>query len=74
MNSDEATIAIMGKELSARHDRIPIDQLRFLPDNPRVYAAIREMPASTISPTTRNKSASTSGYSGNRASRTLCPR
>ena len=44
MNPDETTIAIMGQEVSARHDQIAIDQLRFLPDNPRVYAAIREMP------------------------------
>ena len=44
MNSDETTIAIMGKDVPARHDLIPIEQLHFLPDNPRVYAAIREMP------------------------------
>ena len=43
MNPDETTIAIMGKHVPARHERIPIDQLHFLPDNPRVYAAIREM-------------------------------
>ena len=43
MNSDETTIAIMGQHVPARHERIPIDQLHFLPDNPRVYAAIREM-------------------------------
>ena len=43
MNPDETTIAIMGQHVPARHERIPIDQLRFLPDNPRVYAAIREM-------------------------------
>ena len=44
MNPDETTIAIMGQHVSARHELIPIDQLHFLPDNPRVYAAIREMP------------------------------
>ena len=44
MNPDETTIAIMGQHVPARHERIPIDQLHFLPDNPRVYAAIREMP------------------------------
>lgn len=43
MNPDETTIAIMGQHVPARHERIPINQLRFLPDNPRVYAAIREM-------------------------------
>ena len=43
MNPDETTIAIMGQHVPARHERIPIDQLHFLPDNPRVYAAIREM-------------------------------
>lgn len=43
MNPDETTIAIMGEDVPARHDRIAIDELRFLPDNPRVYAAIREM-------------------------------
>ena len=44
MKSDETTIAIMGKHVPARHERIAIDKLHFLPDNPRVYAAIREMP------------------------------
>ena len=44
MNPDETTIAIMGQHVPARHESIPIDQLHFLPDNPRVYAAIREMP------------------------------
>ncbi len=43
MNPDETTIAIMGQHVPARHERIPIDKLHFLPDNPRVYAAIREM-------------------------------
>ena len=43
MNPDETTIAIMGQHVPARHERVPIDQLHFLPDNPRVYAAIREM-------------------------------
>lgn len=43
MNPDETTIAIMGEHVPARHERIAIDRLRFLPDNPRVYAAIREM-------------------------------
>jgi len=43
MNPDETTIAIMGQHVPARHERIAIDQLYFLPDNPRVYAAIREM-------------------------------
>ena len=43
MNPDETTIAIMGQQVPARHEEIPIDQLHFLPDNPRVYATIREM-------------------------------
>ena len=46
MKSDETTIAIMGKHVPARHERIAIDKLLFLPDNPRVYAAMREMPDS----------------------------
>ena len=43
MNPDETTIAIMGQNVPARHEQVAIDQLDFLPDNPRVYAAIREM-------------------------------
>ena len=43
MNPDETTIAIMGQNVPASHEQIGIDLLRFLPDNPRVYAAIREM-------------------------------
>lgn len=43
MNPDKTTIAIMGKHVPASHEWMPIDQLHFLPDNPRVYAAIREM-------------------------------
>ena len=43
MSTDNPTIAIMGDAVPARHDRIDIHQLHFLPDNPRVYAAIREM-------------------------------
>ena len=44
MKPDETTIAIMGENVPARHEQRKIDQLLFLPDNPRVYAAIREMP------------------------------
>lgn len=44
MNTDETTIAIMGEDVSARHELLSIYTLHFLPDNPRVYAAIREMP------------------------------
>lgn len=44
MNADETTIAIMGEDVPARHELLSIDTLHFLPDNPRVYAAIREMP------------------------------
>ena len=40
---DGTTIAIMGDKITATHDEKPIDQLLFLPDNPRVYAAIRDM-------------------------------
>ena len=43
MNADHTIIAIMGENVSARHEVIPIDKLNFLPDNPRVYATIREM-------------------------------
>ena len=43
MKPDETTIAIMGQEIPARHELVAIEQLQFLPDNPRVYAAIREM-------------------------------
>lgn len=43
MTRDETTIAIMGEEVPADHQWRNIDELRFLPDNPRVYAAIREM-------------------------------
>ena len=44
MNPDETTIAIMGEDVPARHELMEIDKLHFLPDNPRVYASIREMP------------------------------
>ena len=43
MKPDQTTIAIMNEHVPARHERMPIGQLQFLPDNPRVYAAIREM-------------------------------
>ncbi|WP_420632602.1 hypothetical protein [Candidatus Palauibacter sp.] len=43
MKLDETTIAIMQEHVSARHERVAIHELQFLPDNPRVYAAIREM-------------------------------
>lgn len=43
MNPDETTIAIMGHDVPASNELIAIDKLHFLPDNPRVYAAIREM-------------------------------
>ena len=32
------TISILGEQIEINHDRMPIDQLRFLQDNPRVYA------------------------------------
>ena len=44
MNNDETTISIMGEEVAASHVLVPIQELLFLPDNPRVYAAVREMP------------------------------
>ncbi len=43
MNLDKTTIAIMGQDVPANHQLIPIHKLRFLSGNPRVYAAIREM-------------------------------
>ena len=43
MESKETTIAIMGQDVPATHDVQPIGELLFLPDNPRIYAAIREM-------------------------------
>ncbi|MDE0522231.1 MAG: ParB N-terminal domain-containing protein [Boseongicola sp.] len=43
MEDDDNSIAIMGETVEAVRQRIPIDELLFLPDNPRVYAAIREM-------------------------------
>ena len=43
MTRDEITIVIMREKVSAVHQRRDIHELRFLPDNPRVYAAIREM-------------------------------
>lgn len=41
MNPD--TIFIMGKQVEARRESVAIDRLFFFPDNPRVYAAIRDM-------------------------------
>ena len=43
MNPDQATIALMGKNVPASHELLPIEDLLFFPDNPRVYAVIREM-------------------------------
>ena len=43
MNPNETTIAIMRQDVPASNELIPILGLHFLPDNPRVYAAIREM-------------------------------
>lgn len=42
MTSDKSTIAIMEEEILVRYARLPIDKLRFLRYNPRVYATIRE--------------------------------
>ena len=44
MTNDETSISIMREEVPARHDLVRIHDLLFLPDNPRVYAAVREMP------------------------------
>ena len=44
MKQDKTSIAIMGEHVPARHEHLAILELHFLPDNPRVYAAIREMP------------------------------
>ena len=43
MEEEANSIAIMGESVKADPQRRHIDDLRFLPDNPRVYAAIREM-------------------------------
>ena len=43
MSRDETTIAIMGENVPARLELFDIQKLHFLPDNPRVYAAIRDM-------------------------------
>ena len=43
MITDVTHIAIMGENVDARHEEIHIEKLRFLPDNPRVYAVIRDM-------------------------------
>ena len=43
MTTDETTIAIMGEDIPASRERIDVDKLLFLPDNPRVYATIRSM-------------------------------
>ena len=43
MNSEGATIALMGEDVPATHELLRISELNFLPDNPRVYAAVREM-------------------------------
>lgn len=43
MKSGETTISVMGQRIPATYDERPIDELLFLPDNPRVHAATREM-------------------------------
>ena len=44
MKPDQTAIAIMGEQVPARHELMAIHELNFLPNNPRVYAAIRGMP------------------------------
>ena len=43
MTPDELPITLMGEDIQAKYRLVAIDQLSFLPDNPRVYASIREM-------------------------------
>lgn len=43
MNPDRMAVSIMGQDVPANNELIAIGQLHFLPENPRVYAAIREM-------------------------------
>ncbi len=43
MTNNVNTIAILGEDISTTQGIHPIEQLKFLPDNPRVYAVIREM-------------------------------
>ncbi|MCY4148470.1 MAG: ParB N-terminal domain-containing protein [Gammaproteobacteria bacterium] len=38
------TIAIMSQDVPVNRERRSIDEIYFLPDNPRVYAAIQDMP------------------------------
>lgn len=41
---EQTQIAILGEEVVATLDQRSIDSLQFLPDNPRVYAAVRDLP------------------------------
>lgn len=43
MTSDETFISIMGDSVPAQHQEMNIWELSFLSDNPRVYAAIKEI-------------------------------
>lgn len=43
MKPDVLKIALLKEGVPARHELMRIDELHFLPDNPRVYAAIRQM-------------------------------
>ena len=43
MTRDETAILLMGEKIPANPELRDVHELRFLPDNPRVYAAIREM-------------------------------
>ena len=42
---EKTQIAILGEEVTATPDDLPVDSLLFLADNPRVYAAIRGIPS-----------------------------
>jgi len=43
MSADNLTIAILGKDISCHRESLPIDELYFLPDNPRVYNKISKI-------------------------------
>ena len=43
IDGEQTTISILGEEVSATYRSVEINKLLFLPDNPRVYAAIRKI-------------------------------
>ena len=42
-DGEQTTISILGEDVSATYRSVEINKLLFLPDNPRVYAAIRKI-------------------------------